>query len=89
MACTKHFLNLEWEHHRWRKHVTLAEKLPTQERNMWGRAVNREFVHCVKHDVCDVCGKTREDVNCLCDCEVGDRCPIRLQWMNAARQLTA
>ena len=89
MACTKHFLNLEWEHHHWRKRVTFAEKLPARETNMWGRPVNAEFVHCVKHDVCDVCGKTREDINCLCDCEVGERCPIRLEWMNASSQLTA
>jgi len=89
MPCTTHLLNFEWKHHHWRKRVTLAEKLPTQETNMWGRAVKGEFVHCVKHDVCDVCGETREDVNCLCDCEVGERCPIRLEWMNTTRQITA
>jgi hypothetical protein len=89
MACTKHFLNLEWEHHRWRNRVTLAEKLSTQETNMWGRAVTEEFVHCVKHGVCDVCGKAREDVNCLCDREVGERCPIRLEWINTTNSMTA
>lgn len=88
MACTRHFLNAEWEHHRWRKRVTLAETLPKQETNMWGRVVSGEFVHCVKHDVCEVCGKTREDISCLCDCAVGERCPIRLEWMNTTHQMT-
>jgi hypothetical protein len=48
---------------------------------MWGRRVDGKYVHCIKHDVCDVCGKTREDISCMCDCDVGDRCPIRLAWI--------
>ena len=89
MGCTKHFLNLEWEHHRWRRRVTLAETLPKQETNMWGRVVEGKYVHCIKHDVCDACGKTREDINCICDCEVGERCPIRLAWIEESRHVTA
>ena len=81
MGCTQHFLNREWEHHRWRRQVTLAETRPTEETNMWGRRVDGKYVHCTKHDVCDVCGKTREDISCICDCDVGDRCPIRLAWI--------
>ena len=86
MGCTKHFLGFDWERHSWHKHVTLAENLPKVETNMWGRVVGSEYTRCIKHDVCDVCGKTREDINCLCDCDVGERCAIRRAWLDGHRE---
>ena len=86
MSCTKHFLGWQWEHHRWRKHVTSAENAPQHETNMWGRPINGEFTHCIKHDVCEVCGKTRQDINCLCDCDVAEHCEIRREWISQAHK---
>ena len=86
MSCTKHFLNFTWERHRWRKRVTYAENAPQHETNMWGRVVDGAYTRCIKHDVCEVCGKTREDINCLCDCDVGDHCAIRRAWIDQPRK---
>ena len=83
----KHFPNLHVPHqHVWRQCVTLAENLPQHETNMWGREVASEYVHCVKHDVCVICRKTRADVNCLCDKAVGDRCAIRRAWLEQSAE---
>lgn len=84
MDCTRHFLNLEWEHHSWRPRVFGTESLPTQETNMWGRTVYGTCVRCHKHEVCEVCGKTRAEQSCICDTAVGEQCAIRLEWLDSA-----
>lgn len=81
MNCTRHFLNVHWEHHTWRPRVFGTEMLPTQETNMWGRTVYGSCVRCFKHDVCIVCGKTRDDQSCICDTAVGESCAVRLNWL--------
>jgi hypothetical protein len=88
MSCTRQFLSFHWEHHSWRKRVTLAENVPSQETSMWGRPVNREFVRCHKQDVCEVCGKTRRSEGCLCDTAHAEQCAIRLAWIDASKQAT-
>lgn len=82
MSCTRHFLNFRWEHHSWRRRVSLAETLPSPETNMWGRPVNREFVRCQKQEVCEACGKTRGNESCICDTAHAERCAIRRAWIN-------
>ena len=52
---------------------------------MWGRVVKSDFVRCRKEFVCDICGKTQPDVNCVCDKEEGERCQVRLACLSAAR----
>lgn len=78
MSCTSHFLNFEWEHHRWRRRVTATEYLPTQETNQWGRTVYGECVRCDTEYVCEECGKTKVEGSCICDKAVGEACAIRL-----------
>jgi len=55
---------------------------------MWGRVVNGEYVRCHKQDVCEVCGSTRSDVNCLCDTAQAERCTIRRAWIDDSRHTT-
>ena len=88
MSCTRHFLNFQWEHHAWRRRVSSAENVPVQDTNMWGRVVNGEYVRCHKQDVCEVCGSTRSDVNCLCDTAQAERCTIRRAWIDDSRHTT-
>ena len=84
MNCTRRFLNFQWEHHTWRPRVFGTEMLPTQETNMWGRTVYGTCVRCFKHDVCIACGKTRNnDESCICDTAVGERCAVRLNWLDS------
>ena len=79
--CTRHFLNFEWEHHRWRRRVTAADNLPALETDMWGRSVHGTAVRCHKEYVCEVCGTTRGGVSCHCDPAYADHCAIRLAWI--------
>jgi hypothetical protein len=88
MGCTRHFLNLQWEHHSWRRRVSLAENVPSLETNMWGRPVNRENVRCQKEEVCQVCGKIRRHEGCFCEPAQAERCAIRLDWINDPRHAT-
>ncbi len=88
MGCTRHFLNLQWEHHSWRRRVSSTENAPAQGTNMWGRAVNSESGRCHKQDVCEACGKTRRDVDCLCDTAQAERCTIRRAWIDDSRHAT-
>ena len=76
MNCTRHFLNLQWEHHAWRPRVTSFETLTFQEPDMWARAVYRDYVRCDKEEVCDACGQTRRQVSCLCDIKRAERCTL-------------
>jgi hypothetical protein len=53
---------------------------------MWAQVVDREYVRCDKHDVCEVCGKIRREVSCICDMERGERCKL-LRASGESRQV--
>jgi hypothetical protein len=76
MSCTKHFLNLQWEHHTWRPRVTSWEVVTGEETNMWARVMYRDYVRCDKQEVCTECGAVRHEVSCLCDMAKGERCTL-------------
>ena len=86
MTCTRHFLNLQWEQHSWRRCVTASETLTGPETNMWARVVCRDYVRCDKQDICQVCGATRRKVSCFCDIERAERCTLRRAWIAESRQ---
>lgn len=80
MSCSRHFLSLHWEHHRWRRRVTGAEIITAEEPDMWARPVLRDYVRCDKQEVCGVCGAVRHEVSCLCDPAKADQCAIYQEW---------
>lgn len=88
MDCTRHFLNLEYEHHSWRRRVTCAEHGMDRQSDMWGRVVNPDYVRCHKQDVCHVCGKTRREVSCFCDRAYAEHCPIYRDWLDQSHCAT-
>jgi hypothetical protein len=45
---------------------------------MWGRVNITNSVACHKHQVCDVCGETRDGADCMCDPEEAERCALRI-----------
>ena len=81
MSCTTRFLNLDWEHHAWRRRVVATEQVSTPVTEMWGRQSTEENVRCHVNYVCDNCGATRDGEDCLCDQVKGDRCPARLEFL--------
>jgi len=81
MGCTTHFLNVKWEHHSWHPEISSTDDVTLHETNSFGRVVNTEAVHCRKHRVCESCGATTADVDCVCDKEYGERCAPRLAHM--------
>ncbi len=89
MGCTRRFLNFTWEHHHWRRQVTLAENLPSQETDMWGRVMHPAAVRCQKQEVCEACGKTRGEQSCFCDPEYADHCAIRVAWIEESKRQAA
>lgn len=89
MACTKHLLNVAWEHHAWRRRVTSTDTVPTRLTDMWGRVVTDNFVRCETQDVCDACGTIRRNATCLCDPARADACPSRLSWLDASTSVLA
>ena len=86
MNCTRHFLNVEWEHHSWQPRVSSTDYVITNETNMWGRVVGNTAVRCHKHLVCEVCGKAGDDVECYCDKGRGEQCAIRLACIEESKQ---
>jgi threonine synthase len=80
MTCTKHFLNLEWQHHDWRRRVVDSEVLAAQDSDMWGRTVYRDYVRCDKVDVCEACGAVRHEKSCLCEPATADQCALYQEW---------
>jgi hypothetical protein len=86
MACTKKFLNLEWEHHHWRPRVTSFEILELEEPDMWARPVYRQYMRCDKQQVCDSCGTVRREVSCSCDMTRAQRCPVLAAWLAESGQ---
>lgn len=85
MSCHKHFLNLQWEHHSWRKQVTSSEILTMSEMNIWCRVVDKPYVRCDKQSVCEICGKIVRQSSCICDMEVATRCKLRNAWVAESR----
>lgn len=79
MSCTKHFLNLEWEHHKWRPRVRAFETVTHLETDMWARDVYRDYVRCDKQQICVNCGAIRHEVSCLCDAARGETCPLLVE----------
>ena len=67
MTCTKRFLNFHWDRHSWVRRVTATQTIPMHETTMWGTDANRTYVRCHTEYVCQECGKTKEEGNCLCD----------------------
>jgi hypothetical protein len=86
MSCTRHLLNLEWEHHTWRPRVTSFETITRLEPDMWARDVWRDYVRCDKEQVCTECGTVRRAVSCLCDVKRAERCQLRQAYIDEARQ---
>lgn len=72
MACTSKLLPFGVPHHAWRTEVTSTTYVPDELTNMWGRRVFGEHVVLHKHDVCERCGATRHEEDCICDVAVGD-----------------
>ena len=81
MGCTTHFLNVKWEHHAWRPEISSTDDVTMHETNSFGRVVNTEAVRCRKHQVCEGCGVSTADVDCICDKEYGEQCAPRLAYM--------
>lgn len=86
MGCTRHFFNLEWEHHHWRPQVTSAETIRAEEPDMWARTVYRDYVSCDKQEVCDGCGAVRHEKSCLCEVATAEQCAIYLAWRAESAQ---
>lgn len=80
MSCTKHFLNLEWEHHQWRPRVVDSEVLAAEEADMWGKPVFRDYVRCDKQEVCENCGAVRHEKSCGCEPGKAEQCNAYLAW---------
>ena len=89
MSCSKHVLNLHWEHHSWHTRVTLAEDVTAEENSMWGCPVDRTEVRCLKEDVCTVCGAVRSRGACVCDTAKAAQCPVRLAWIDDPQRSAA
>ena len=85
MTCTRHVLNLHWEHHVWRRRVLSTNRVSTPVTEMWGRPAIEENVRCHTEYVCDRCGETGETAECLCDVAKGERCAIRREFLEASR----
>ena len=81
MRCTTRFMNVEWNHHSWHPEVSATGYVTMHETNPFGRDVNSEAVRCRKHRVCEGCGATTADVDCICDKEYGERCAPRLAYI--------
>jgi hypothetical protein len=81
MDCTRRFLGFQWQGHRWRKRVAGTEVITAEEPDMWARPVQRDYIRCDKAEVCEVCGKTRHPVSCICDIARGEACRIRLEYL--------
>ena len=85
MSCTKRVLNVQWEHHTWRPRVTGYEILTRPATNMWARVVDEQYMRCDKEEVCEICGKVRRHVSCVCDLERGQECKFRRATMIEVR----
>jgi hypothetical protein len=89
MSCTKEALGVRWEQHAWRRRVSHVEHRSSPKTDMWGRVFVDESVFCHKQDVCETCGQTRENADCTCDTEKGERCPLLLASVGPAGETLA
>ena len=81
MSCSKQFLGVNWEHHKWERHVTRAASFEEQVSDMWGRSFEVGHVICHTQYVCSDCGEVIDGCECTCEIERGERCPIRLEFL--------
>ena len=88
MTCSRRFLTFRWEHHAWRRRVSATSRGSTVVTDMWGRRVDQENVRCHTEYVCEACGKVRDGRDCLCDAERGERCAVRLAFIDASGRTT-
>lgn len=72
--------------HRWRARVSTAQTITAIENDMWARPVYRDYVHCEKHEQCDVCGATRRHRSCMCEVAKADECAIYLNWRERSNE---
>ena len=89
MSCTKKVLGVQLEDHAWQRRVSWSESRWARDTDMWGRPVIHDHVICHKQDVCTVCGKVREGVDCTCDPSRAEHCAIRLAWIDSTHEATA
>ena len=85
MECEKHFLNLRWEHHTWRRRVLGTERMWASATDMWGRPVQNEHIRCRTEYVCAVCGAVKPEGFCHCDIQRGEGCAVRLAFLGATQ----
>jgi hypothetical protein len=81
MSCSKHFLGLNWKQHDWRRYVTREASLSEDLTDMWGRRFQADHVVCHTQHICDCCGMVRDEGECTCEPEIGERCAIRLKYL--------
>ena len=81
MGCTKRFLMFKWERHDWHRRVTATERATYADTSMWGRPTSTPHVMCHAEYVCRNCGAVKDDGDCGCDAERGDRCPARVSLL--------
>ena len=84
MDCSRHLLG--WGHHKWHRRVTHTETIPIVETTMWGGVVQSTLVRCHAEHVCEACGATREEGNCLCDPSRAEHCAVRLACLDRANR---
>jgi hypothetical protein len=82
MDCTRHFAMFTWQRHKWQRRVTATEREFHGDTNMWGRPIFNPHVICHAEYVCERCGAVRDDGDCICDAEKGDRCAVRVARLN-------
>ena len=85
MGCSKHFAMFTWEQHKWQRRVVATEREWCRDTNMWGRPIVNPHVVCHAEYVCEECGAVRDDGDCICDAEKGDRCPVRVARLEELR----
>ena len=86
MDCRRQLFGFEWEHHTWRRRVTAAVTVPTSEVTMWGTAASSTCVRCHADYVCERCGTTRQEGNCVCDASHAEHCAVRLEWLGQGKR---
>lgn len=89
MQCKSDLLPVAFPYHTWRTEVTSTDYITDEVTDMWGRTNRSEHVICHKHEVCERCGETRNERDCLCDCEVGEVCKIRLECLQEGTKVKA
>lgn len=87
MTCKSDLLPVDFPHHEWRTEVTSTSYVEDHTTDMWGRTNISDHVTCHKHEVCARCGETRNERECMCDLEVGERCAIRIACLQEGTRI--